>query len=288
MKYSKENFLNGVILTFTPEVEQAINADMFSTIGRLTREGKLLEEVDCVLCGNTKKEFILKHTDGCQLSKCLDCGLVYANKRPTKETLYILQKYYVPSVVKDAEIQQQNAENKLREFEFELKLLEELKPNKGFMLDVGMASGDFLFYARQEGWCVAGTELSLPCIRLTTEVFKIHALFGELHSINIEDSLLDVITMRHVIEHLRHPIKDLETAYKALKDDGILLITTPYFAKSKESLEKNHMLPLHIVDFSPETLTKIVEKVGFKIKHFGFEVVTEEEIDKNMLMLVGK
>jgi len=283
MKYDPDKFLNNVVVSLDIEDRKEMNEDFMKSLNQLQEQGKVLEKVDCLLCGSSKREILLTCDDNTQLCMCTDCGLFYSNTRPTKEALAILSKYYLPSVITDADIQRRQARDKLEGFETELALInQDVENKKGLLLDVGVACGDFLFYAREEGWKVCGTELSILCMHVANEIFKIPVFYGELHELNIEEKTFDVVTMRHVAEHFRNPLVEFKKAHTILKDGGLLLVTTPYFAHDVKDLKRNHMLPLHIVDYSPKTIRAFMEKAGFDIIYFAAEDV------HNMTVLARK
>lgn len=80
----------------------------------------------------------------------------------------------------------------------------------------------------------------------------------------------DVVVAGEIIEHLYNPGKFLDSAWRALKSEGVLIITTPnaysfsgmiYAVLFKR--EKCH--PEHTCYFSPQTLVYLVERHGFKV-----------------------
>lgn len=46
--------------------------------------------------------------------------------------------------------------------------------------------------------------------------------------LSYKDNYFDYITMLAVIEHLNNPSKVIKEGYRVLKEDGLLIITTPY------------------------------------------------------------
>ncbi len=85
------------------------------------------------------------------------------------------------------------------------------------------------------------------------------------------DSEFDVVVAGEIIEHLYNPGKFLDSAWRALRPHGYLVITTPNAYSFSAMLyalilrrEKCH--PEHTCYFSPQTLTYLVERHGFKIE----------------------
>ena len=90
----------------------------------------------------------------------------------------------------------------------------------------------------------------------------------------IKNKKFDVITMIHVIEHLKNPIDILKKIKKILKKKGILIIETPDFdsAMARRYNLKFRLLhdKTHISLFSSESLIRLVRNLGFQIIKIDF------------------
>ena len=99
----------------------------------------------------------------------------------------------------------------------------------GKWLDAGCAKGFLLKIASQHGWKPYGFDVSAYAVR---EAQK-NCPNAHLFVLNAEDKLpfgdgfFEVITALELIEHLRAPENFLEEAYRVLKPNGMLFITTP-------------------------------------------------------------
>ena len=111
-------------------------------------------ETNCDLCGSENKKFI-KSEKGFPISKCLDCSLIYVNHLPPVENGKISGEYYVE--------EQSAVENQLSRYrevtKYLVEQINELRPQKGKLLDVGCGYGFFLRDAKDDGWEVFGTDL---------------------------------------------------------------------------------------------------------------------------------
>lgn len=99
--------------------------------------------------------------------------------------------------------------------------------------------------------------------------------------IPLDDESVNCVTLLAVVEHLDDPQKILTEAYRILKQNGILLLTTPS-PKSKPLLEflsyRLHIVsPVEIHDhkhyYSNEELQELMEKTGFQhmlVSNFEF------------------
>ena len=226
-----------------------------------------MESVNCKVCNGITSNLFIETNSG-NLYECLSCGFIYAGERVTREVLYTLCESYIPSIVMEEVIAKQGelrVQNINAEIDYISSLIYATSINVGIVniLDVGCAIGDFLYYCKKKGWNVLGTDLSIYCQEIGRQVCEVDIILGELVDLPINPNSFDVITMRDSVEHLREPFTELLISKNLLKSGGLLYITTPELAKDKKILEERHMLPYHLNDFTKETLTLLLERVGF-------------------------
>ena len=149
------------------------------------------------------------------------------------------------------------------------KVFSRLKPGK--VLDIGCGSGNFLSGMRSEGWDCFGTEISESSKKFTdklkSEGIEIH--YSELTKTDFSRESFDLITLWHVVEHLREPGKYIRHAKKLLKKDGILFLAFPNIDSISFALWKCNWfhldLPRHLYHFSPKSIPVLMEKNGFRV-----------------------
>lgn len=254
-------FLDGYMFTITEEDFHGMRSHQQSELAKL---GELYEDVACPVCGHEVVDVLVETAEEGALGICQDCGVAYAYRRATLEALRFFYMYYTPSSLTSIEVREQNAKKRPMQINFDIDHIEK-HTVRGRLLDVGCASGDFLAYARARGWGVEGTELSGNCIRFVNEVMNIKVHYGHLQEIDFAPSNYDAIALRHSVEHLCDPIGDLKHLGERLTPSGVLLITTPEHAKDPKVLKENHMLPLHVVNYTEKTLEFMLKKAGFKV-----------------------
>ncbi|MCL0091668.1 class I SAM-dependent methyltransferase [Dehalococcoidales bacterium] len=104
------------------------------------------------------------------------------------------------------------------------------------------------------------------------------------------NSTFDVIALLAVIEHLRNPRSVLSFSYRLLKNEGLLLITTPTSVGDKISSliqfatvgTREPSYP-HVRIFTRESLTALIEEVGFQVKTYR-----KFELGANQLFICSK
>jgi 2-polyprenyl-3-methyl-5-hydroxy-6-metoxy-1,4-benzoquinol methylase len=148
-------------------------------------------------------------------------------------------------------------------------LIEKLSgKKKGLLLDVGAGTGAFAAIMQEAGWSVSGLE---PDVTARENALKNHQL--QLQTLDtlfsFGDKQFDVITLWHVLEHVHELHKYIETFYRILKDDAILIIAVPnytsYDAQLYEQFWAAYDVPRHLYHFSPAAIKQLMQQHNFKV-----------------------
>lgn len=219
----------------------------------------------CNLCGSKKSKIFISSIKSPEfderftLVKCINCGLIFLNPRPTKKSInkyYSTENYF--SVAADAK----QAYSHLYNIVFS-------KVRKGLVFDIGAGSGLFLTEFRKRGWEIDGLEPSETARRIAQKKFKILLRKKDFLDINFKEEIFDLVLLNNVIEHLYAPVSTLKKASKTIKKGGHILISCPnidsfgslIFRKKWYAMD----VPRHLYQFNPDTLGKALEISGFKI-----------------------
>lgn len=236
-----------------------------------------MESVDCNLCGSKCTSLLFKAQDYISreyfnVVQCNVCGLVYTNPRPSSEEIceFYSRHYYG----------KQNRRFKAP-VELVIRLFRRQRSKKilqlvgsGRILDIGCGRARMLAEFKRRGWETFGTEFSEQAAGAAREEFGLNVRAIALEDWGFEDKLFDVVTLGHVLEHLPNPRGTLREVSRILKDDGLLVVSTPNFDsfQARASGEKWFHLdvPRHYYHFSIRTLTQMLESVGFRVwrQHF--------------------
>lgn len=213
----------------------------------------------CLICNHASLES-LKGYEAHFLSRCSNCGFVFATRRPTDEELsahynnYSRNDYLSPITIK-------------RYHEI-LDRFEAVRSTNR-LLDVGCGIGYFLDVAKQRGWEVYGTEYTDKAIEIcASKGITMHK--GVLDPKNYPAESFDVITSFEVIEHINQPNPEIANMVSLLRKGGYLYITTPNF----NSLLRYHLKgaynvicwPEHLSYYTPATLHRLMKRHGLKKK----------------------
>jgi 2-polyprenyl-3-methyl-5-hydroxy-6-metoxy-1,4-benzoquinol methylase len=146
--------------------------------------------------------------------------------------------------------------------------------NKGNVLEIGCATGEFIQEAQKSGFNALGIDAS----KMYTDYAQkkgINVRHGYLEDFKFDHSF-DIVALFHLIEHIENPKNFLKKIYPLTSDSGMLYIITP---NADGLLDKifgyRHPLyiqPDHLLFFSKETLSRLLTEVGFNV----LKVLTRE------------
>lgn len=201
---------------------------------------------------------------------CNNCGLTYVNPRLTQDSLNSLYsdkyfKYYVDET-SSAHLKRQET------FKIEIKELESLVSG-GNILDVGCGGGFFLSSLGKK-WKKHGTEINPSAVRYGRNKFKLDIRLGQLKEVKFPSESFDVVKIRNAIEHLSNPFSELKEIHRILRKNGLISITTPNIGSLCGRLYREKFRVVdpvhHLYYFSKNTLVKMLEKTGFRIKKISY------------------
>jgi SAM-dependent methyltransferase len=139
----------------------------------------------------------------------------------------------------------------------------------GRLLDIGAGSGAFVAHMMRHGWQVEGLEPD-PTARKTAA--GLHAL--ELDPVeklfDLPAQSFDVITLWHVMEHVKDLHAYLERMKSVLRPGGSILIAVPNYTSLDASIYGRfwaaYDVPRHLYHFSPASISRLFEIHGLKLK----------------------
>jgi len=252
---------------------------------RISMNDGFQQILNCDLCAGSVAKVLDEKS---HIRQCMSCGLKFVSPRPTQEQI---SKNYDWSFRNCPGWGRVKPEARLmyeRRFNFMQGFIRE-----GKVLDVGAGMGAFLSYAKKTNkWQCFGTETSQYAVEFAKREFDIALSVGQLEDLGYPEKSFDVLTFWHVLEHLPYPSRAIKEAGRILKENGFLFIAVPndswlgrrHFFKNafkkainrlplKKKLKLKKMYPeideegnKHLFYFTPPTLTKLLEKYGFRIR----------------------
>jgi len=223
---------------------------------------------ECYLCKS--KELIevdgsVRDYEDLKILKCDNCGLVFLDSFDHINDVYYENSKMLSEahLTIDKWVKENYAQNKKRAEEHYQQLLHKV------VLDFGCGEGGFLANIKPFTKARGGIEQARILREKIVSEQGIQ-VFPDVASVN---GKFDVVTMFHVIEHLKDPIKELQAIGGILKDDGSIIIETPnvedallsfYTCKSFQNFT---YWGCHLYLFSRETLKETIEQAGFRLNY---------------------
>jgi len=236
----------------------------------------------CPLCGGDGlAEYAT--VGGQPIERCTRCTLVMLNPQPicSDETLYA-EAYYRG----DCRIKDRGQENVLDPDRVKRRLdscrgvlddIEGALGRRGRLLDLGCGPGFLLKAAQDAGWTVAGADVSAFATAHAREQFGVRDVTtGPLEAVEFPAESFDAVTLQHVVEHFRDPIRMVQRIRQWLVPGGILCLETPDIDSGRarrEGVQWTHIkVPEHLFYFNERTLTRLLSSQGFTIRAAHREV----------------
>jgi 2-polyprenyl-3-methyl-5-hydroxy-6-metoxy-1,4-benzoquinol methylase len=223
----------------------------------------------CVICDSQSFHFLFEKNN-CGIGKCLACNLVQMTNIPRLEQIEegydegFYEEYY-------ADLDRNGKKQRYEYLNFHNKLdqIEKRIERKGSILDVGCSFGFFLDAARQRGWRVAGIEISDYAAKFAIEKLKLPVINKPIMEARFDAGSFDIITMWYVIEHLPNAKQALGHLRNFLKDDGILVVSTPNVESYRAKIEGRRWYrwipPVHLLYFSPQVMRTLFKMCDLEV-----------------------
>lgn len=251
-----------------------------------------LLDMPCRVCDRDSADFLFKK-GGWNIVRCRNCGFIYVNPIPSRDDL---DKYYASGIKIDW--RKENGFKFIEDFRPEKvkKNFDKMRPikgprgriwvrkqrlirwnrylpQKGRFLDVGCAEGYLVIAAKKIGkWSCSGVDIQMHRLRHgRLQNPEMPLCVGAADQLCFKDETFDIITMTHLLEHTFDPLYILFELSRILRKKGVLIVTVPNishpFARLMGEKWRRINPPVHLWYFSPQTLTKLIEKTGLKVIH---------------------
>ncbi len=230
--------------------------------------------------------------------KCEECGLIYLSPRFFDD--FYLNEYKTAGIrgYKEQFVKQ----NPEREAGFirALKMVTQLIPGKGKLLDVGTADGTFLRVAQHQGWEVFGCEPNTWFCEQGEKNYNIKIDCGTLLDQDYPEQSFDVITLWDVIEHAVDPKKNIQSCFSLLRPGGYMIITYPDIDSWVARLMGRkwvYLMSVHLYYFNQGTLKRMIVSEGFSVEktvsHFqslrlGYLTYRLQVLNRLISVIMGK
>lgn len=124
---------------------------------------------------------------------------------------------------------------------------------------------------QQAGWAVTGLEPDDTARKVAADKYQLQLQSPE-NLFKQNNKSFDVITMWHVLEHVHDLHQYIETFYKILQPNGILVIAVPNYTSYDAELYHQYWaaydVPRHLYHFSPKSIELLMAAKGLTVNAF--------------------
>lgn len=227
------------------------------------------ERAACNLCGSEERRPICQYDrrlKALTTVACGRCGLLRTDPMPTEEEL---ARYYATEYRRDYRWVSRRSprSNRQRRWRAAASVLDLLGPvmQPGIeLLDVGAGAGELVAGAAGVGVMAVGLEPGGTSAEFARRAYGVTIVNRPWERVDVGRSRFDVVTMHHVLEHLRTPVDALAAAAEWLKDDGVLYVNVPDVSPrpGMRTFELFHFA--HVYGFTPRTLRLSAQRCGLE------------------------
>jgi 2-polyprenyl-3-methyl-5-hydroxy-6-metoxy-1,4-benzoquinol methylase len=271
----------------------------------------------CDICGSTASDplpfyYVLDHTR-LQGHQCRQCQLMFIHPQPTEEQIKALYgEVYFAKMENYNREQREVAYMELAKdldlthpqpHKFTNYIFEHYPGQKFKLLEVGCGPGYLLKRLQLLGWDVSGLEISEFSASFGREHFGLPIQTGNIETFTgFSENQYEMVYMGDVLEHLRSPSATVAKFRQMLVPGGLLVLALPstmnlpsiragmgvYGLLGRQ--RKMDIPPYHLYEFTPATITRLLQKHQFKVVDLVNSVKKPSQIrlGGNKLEMAGK
>jgi 2-polyprenyl-3-methyl-5-hydroxy-6-metoxy-1,4-benzoquinol methylase len=189
---------------------------------------------------------------------CRVCGMIFTNPQPTSAALENFYKNYsmfreVPLNVKP---QLEFLRSSGREEDYQT------------IFEVGAFDGAFLNVAKEAGYKVFGIEPSDEGVNAAISKYGIKLIQGFFDEkfVRSFDGNFDVVVIRHVLEHVKEPVRFLRLAQEITKPNKYIFIQVPDASRPFRNNVADFFTMEHLFHFTENSLINIANRLVLEVK----------------------
>ena len=233
------------------------------------------------ICSHQGSILFAQYTTG-KLNLCITCGLVIGrplNMKRAESSIY--NRFYKNE---SSSRFGPGAEFLIRLFRLGRAVtLSVLSPEARTILDVGSGRGWMLYDLKKKFRFArtAGIQIAKPAAQFSRQRLGLEIFDRDLLELDFGKDRFDIVTLWHVLEHVRHPQETIRRIHQLLNPQGLLIVEVPNFFSWTCARTLPYWLGLdldyHRSFFTSTSLISLLERNQFEIKRirsFSFEYST--------------
>lgn len=240
----------------------------------MSQKPPTIEAVErCPVCGGRANSALLAAHAGLGVVRCRGCGQVHATGQYTAE--FLSDDYYAGRAERvrgDVSVRPGSARKRRNAALYDrlsggrITAIGQGRPGAR-ALDIGCNTGLLLDVWREYGYQTEGIERSPAGEGALAAGHVVHALDIETHELGLPR--YDLISMTHVLEHLRRPVAGLVWIRRHLAPGGLAVVEVPNWGDGLRPLWGRRYRPLelgdHVCFFERATLQAAAEQAGLSV-----------------------
>ena len=251
---------------------------LISPDARLALGGRSAFLTRCPVCSASASSPVIE-LDALVFSRCGGCGLIYKSESVATEGEVYGERYFRYNRAKYLA----KWEHRVRKCRRQIIDCLQLNPSAKALCDIGCSAGYVLEAAKRLGLDPIGVDYSAFTVGLCRERGYC-AEQGSLEALPLADQSLDIVTLKHTLEHVQRPLVALSEVRRVLKPGGVALIVVPDAAYWKISVMPKRGKAFrpdrrgwqHHVYFYEKNLIDAAERSGLEVLVRGKAIARSE------------
>ena len=243
-------------------------------------------DVPCPVCEEVLGQVIAHHDRNGEPLKtvgCTRCGLMRTDPLPTGEDLrHFYQSEYRRSYKGSHRPKAKHICRAALLAAERLRRLSSQMADAVKVLDIGCASGEWLYLLQERGHTVTGVELDPAFGEFGRLEYGVDIRTEPVESLQLPVDGFDRITMFHVLEHIPDPVETLKSIHRWLSTDGLFIVEVPNVNSPHQNPAKRFHYA-HVVGFTKESLATAFERSGWECLELSLD-----RYERNILAIVRR
>jgi SAM-dependent methyltransferase len=245
--------------------------------------------VTCPVCSTKEHGLVDKYGDY-SLLRCSSCSVIFSEpmRSPGPEwyeqnKFYQIERRYLLAAGDSAPISRTKAKDE--------KFLENIPCSRLKLLDIGCGKGDFLEKHRKDFASVTGVDFDSEAIKMAkAKGLEVYCMEIDKFLDSFTQSRFDIITIRHVLEHVEEPSKLIESVRKVLSPGGLVVVSVPNADFKLVRPEDNKIFlypPHHLTLWSTASLKNLFELHRYEVCKMDSFLTTDDINDFVSTLFIG-
>jgi hypothetical protein len=217
----------------------------------------------------------LNETVDIDYSYCADCGFIFQSNYVGDD---FLNRYYANSpMLRRREPTEYEIDQNFRQGAFLARTI----PLEGkSVLEIGAHAGAFLKYLHDEHQCKTYyAELSEEAVKVLSSIDGLTDFNSQYENID-----LDMVVIRHVLEHIHDIDSFLDYISSITSDEGLLFVEVPDWSWMDESTDP--LIFEHLNQFNVNNLTQFLSRAGWIIESLEKSIVDNDPATPSRVLRV--